>query len=183
MALLQLLAHAEQRSHSPTGTGAADCAEAEFLDNARDVFTVKAAAGHDGYFLISKLVRCRNHATMPETPDTRRPGAMCVTKTAGLRKKLIAQRGADQADQEISRPGNEPEFNAIREGERADTFAFCRRLGCFIHKVSIRVMFKSRMRAEEPWPRKVLKCPTGTDSRFSDLMSLLSDSVPSLLSG
>ena len=44
---------------------------------------------------------------------------MLVPKTAGFGNKLVAQRGAYQAYEQISGPGDQPDLDALTEGKGA----------------------------------------------------------------
>ena len=115
MALLQLLTHAEHRSHGAARTGAAHGNEPQLLDDAGNILAVKAAAGHHRKFSAPETIGRRNDATVPEAPDGGPRGAALVGQAARFRDESVAQGRADGADQQITRPGDHPESSSTSD--------------------------------------------------------------------
>src|SRR5258708_12003782 len=73
MSQLDFADHSDQRSHGSARTAATHRTKPKFRENARDIFSVKAAADHDGSLCAFEPKSGKNNATMPETPDAIAP--------------------------------------------------------------------------------------------------------------
>src|SRR6185437_12981322 len=91
----------------------ADRNETELPDDARDVLTVKAAAGHHGNLVITAAVSGGDHAAMPKRPYADRAAATLVAAAVRFCHEGIAQRGTDQPDQPCGSPGDQRELDSL----------------------------------------------------------------------
>src|SRR5215469_8024515 len=118
VAVFQFAAHSDEGPNRSARTRPAYRAEAELLENARDIFAVKAAADHDRDLLAPETIACWNHATMPEAPDSA-GRAPAVAQAVLFAHNSEAQRGTQAANEQISRPGNQPQRYPLAQRERA----------------------------------------------------------------
>jgi hypothetical protein len=112
---LQGAAQAEQGADGVAGAGAFDGDESEFADDASHVFAVVAVAAHHADADVAADVGCGNHAGVPEG-DNQRPliDGLLRSFFAG---NADAQCWADEADEPVSDGDDDPEDDALVEGE------------------------------------------------------------------
>lgn len=115
---LDFAPHSDQRANAASRTRSPDRTKPEFTQNAGYIFAIEAAADHHRYFPPAKTVACRQHAAVPETPDT--VGcAPAVAQAIGLTYDLEAQRWPQAANQQVSAPSDEPQRDSLAQRETA----------------------------------------------------------------
>src|SRR5579864_5392157 len=116
MSQLQFAAHADESAHRPAGARTTHGAKAELSQNAGDVLAIEAAADHHRHLLAAKSVAGGNHAAMPKAPNPvgRSPA---VAQAIRLADNSEAQGGAKPADEQVSRPGDQPQGDPLAQSE------------------------------------------------------------------
>jgi hypothetical protein len=117
--------HVAQADRSAARAGAANRAEAQQLQGARDQFAVEAGADENGDPKIAKAVRAGDHAAVPEGEDAG-AGDEMAGRDAGVGAIFIAQGEAKQPDQQRGQRRNNGDGEPLRKSQlRRGGSGFC----------------------------------------------------------
>src|SRR5258708_7885224 len=110
-AFIQLPPHSKQSTNCAFGTRPPYFHESELLHDASGVFAVEAVAAHHPDLQVATPVHGGDHAVVPEGIDEW-PLGQAARRTV-LPGNREANGWPENADRDISRPGNEPEKNTL----------------------------------------------------------------------
>src|ERR1051326_8270256 len=105
-----------ERAHPAARTGTACGSVAKSLNTLGNGFTVKVHAGHDDNTPIAPVVSRSEEAAVPESKD----GAVSAFQDfieVGIADRLPAHRPADDRDNEITNPADQPCFEPLAASE------------------------------------------------------------------
>src|ERR1051326_4072844 len=111
----EIAVHGQERAGAAASAGTARSGVPEFLDDARDVFSIEAARSHDRDVAVTIMVRGHEHAAVPEAKNYR--AAAVLHRALVFRAHRPAQSGSDEAYGQIPKPSEKPDDQPLPQRE------------------------------------------------------------------